>query len=560
MQHIVSFISKELQNRQLDRPCSICSGKPCNSCTSRDQLAAEIQDTQEQLAEIDRTLSRLLTQHLELISQANQTHCALILGLPLEISSYIFELCIPALCGNAPDSLFSVQSQALNLGAVCKGWRRIALSTPRLYTVLPICLGTPRLLGHAGVIETWLHRSKGLPLSIYLYDSKTNYLGEKKGDFEAVETYRLVASIADLLKKHTYRWKLLDVSVPAKFLPVINAAEATSPVFHTLRLCTPGGDHSSPSKYRLSNFKPVHLTLESVAFDDLFINVSNITHADLRRMQISACLQFLQQAPALTCFKLSDIEDSQLGPFTTASTTAFIVHPILREFEYENPEDDLEHETLFDRISFPALEKLSISLQGGSLPTDTLSSFFARSTSRIKELHIRDCWLDNSSFPRFLGKLPTLTDLHVIMQQNEYDSFSPEELFLTLAKSGEPDRVIDEPTGIKTIRHVFLPNLKFFKYTANIQAEVDFPWASVPNIFGPPSAWFSPLCRPLTCFHLEFPRGPIFFPVEMDIDVIPSLLALRNGGIHLTIERNGVDIFENLRTWPDNAYTGCRPQ
>ena len=180
MQCIVAAISKDLQSRQLDRPCTVCSGRPCDSCTSKVRLAAQIQDTQEQLAEMDRTLRQLLNQHLELISQANQTHCTLILGLPLEILSYIFELCIPALCSNASDSLSLVRSQALNLGAVCRGWRCIALSTPRLYTVLPICLGTPRLLGHTSVMETWLHRSKGSPLSIYLYDSKKNYLDSER--------------------------------------------------------------------------------------------------------------------------------------------------------------------------------------------------------------------------------------------------------------------------------------------------------------------------------------------------------------------------------------------
>ena len=114
--------------------------------------------------------------------------------------------------------------------------------------------------------------------------------------------------MADLLKKHSYRWKLLDINIPAKFLPAFNDAEAISPVFHTLCLCTPG-NHPSPSKYQLNNLKPVHLTLESVPFDDLFVNVSNITHADLQQMQISACLQFLQEAPALTCYKLSEIDD-----------------------------------------------------------------------------------------------------------------------------------------------------------------------------------------------------------------------------------------------------------
>ena len=159
---------------------------------------------------MDRTLRQLLNQHLELISQANQTHCTLILGLPLEILSYIFELCIPALCSNASDSLSLVRSQALNLGAVCRGWRHIALSTPRLYTVFPVCLGTPRLLGYFEIIEAWLHQSKGLPLSIYLYDSQKKYLGKRKGHSESMETYRRVDKIVDLLKEHSYRWKLLD--------------------------------------------------------------------------------------------------------------------------------------------------------------------------------------------------------------------------------------------------------------------------------------------------------------------------------------------------------------
>ena len=159
---------------------------------------------------MERRLRRLHSQHLEIISQVNQTYCAIILHLLLEISAYIFDLCISAPCINAPGSLCSVQSQVLCLGAVCRGWRHIALSTPRLYTVFPVCLGTPRLLGYFKIIEAWLHQLKGLPSSIYLYDSQKKYLGKRKGHSESMETYRRVDKIVDLLKEHSYRWKLLD--------------------------------------------------------------------------------------------------------------------------------------------------------------------------------------------------------------------------------------------------------------------------------------------------------------------------------------------------------------
>ena len=67
----------------------------------------------------------------------NAYHDCFVLNLPPEVGSYIFvlsremEIIEANQHGGSPTLLF---------GAVCKGWRELALSTPRLWTTLDLRL------------------------------------------------------------------------------------------------------------------------------------------------------------------------------------------------------------------------------------------------------------------------------------------------------------------------------------------------------------------------------------------------------------------------------------
>ncbi|KAJ7487102.1 hypothetical protein FB451DRAFT_1127328 [Mycena latifolia] len=71
--------------------------------------------------------------------------------------SEIFWFCLPS----RPGPL--TREAPLLLGNICKEWRNVALSTPQLWKY--IHLDEPRSEGICLLLETWLTRGRGCPLS-----------------------------------------------------------------------------------------------------------------------------------------------------------------------------------------------------------------------------------------------------------------------------------------------------------------------------------------------------------------------------------------------------------
>ncbi|KIM35590.1 hypothetical protein M413DRAFT_346572 [Hebeloma cylindrosporum] len=96
--------------------CSILEGGPCPACKEHLQLEKKHREIQERF----RTLR----------TKMNATHDPFILRLPPETASHIFLLSMGErdTCQVSGDGL----PTPFLLGAVCRGWRQLARSTPRL--------------------------------------------------------------------------------------------------------------------------------------------------------------------------------------------------------------------------------------------------------------------------------------------------------------------------------------------------------------------------------------------------------------------------------------------
>ncbi|KAJ6585424.1 hypothetical protein B0H19DRAFT_892038, partial [Mycena capillaripes] len=107
----------------------------------------------------------------EVLKEEIEAHKALISPmrhLPQDLLQEIFTSCLPT----KHNALVDPQSAPLLLGFICRHWRKIAHSTPRLWASLhiPISTQTDRLSGFVsafeGIVDSWLGRSGACPLSI----------------------------------------------------------------------------------------------------------------------------------------------------------------------------------------------------------------------------------------------------------------------------------------------------------------------------------------------------------------------------------------------------------
>ncbi|KAJ7157211.1 hypothetical protein C8R46DRAFT_959114 [Mycena filopes] len=143
----------------------------------------------DRLVEVDASIADLKS-HLQLLEETRrllqeQLDCIVypILSLPPEITSEIFLECLPPppspSMGSRQQSSHRNNVAPLLLFYVCRAWRKIALSTPRLWDSLHLFHSTirrfPRTSTMAKVITDWFSRagSSPLTLSLRLYVAQT---------------------------------------------------------------------------------------------------------------------------------------------------------------------------------------------------------------------------------------------------------------------------------------------------------------------------------------------------------------------------------------------------
>ncbi|KAF5347268.1 hypothetical protein D9756_009981 [Leucocoprinus leucothites] len=142
-----------------------------------------------------KALNTFIDCHKELMSPFNR--------LPPDILQEIFYHCLPI----SRNATMSIDEPPLSLGRVCKRWRHIAYSTPRLWTTLHIVavplsylVSNQRDKALLDAISSWLSRSGALPLSISVYHDVPSPSGGRLMNNE-VQPY------LNIIARHAHRWK-----------------------------------------------------------------------------------------------------------------------------------------------------------------------------------------------------------------------------------------------------------------------------------------------------------------------------------------------------------------
>ncbi|KAJ6582860.1 hypothetical protein DFH09DRAFT_1144787 [Mycena vulgaris] len=128
------------------------------------ELTDEISRMQQLLNELTQkrdALDDFIAAHLAMVSPARR--------LPEDIIRHVFMACLPS---HRNPFIISNESPLL-LCQICSDWRRLALSTPRLWAAVHVVVpGEPKAQVLAGLLKNWLNRSGVLPLSISVVFSR----------------------------------------------------------------------------------------------------------------------------------------------------------------------------------------------------------------------------------------------------------------------------------------------------------------------------------------------------------------------------------------------------
>ena len=199
------------------------------SASQTDLVLDTISDTQYQIAVIDANLTGLMVKVDELRSKRDALvhyttrHSALIAPirrLPPEVMSEIFLHCMAPVDPFDPRESPRLDKSPLLVSQLCSRWRKIALSTPRLWTSFALTIQPKYLKDDVLLAKTWLGRSGTCPLSIAL-GSRGNYS-------------RSMQSLTDVFLLHCERWYDIQLSLPIPVIRTLSTAKNRLPMLHSI--------------------------------------------------------------------------------------------------------------------------------------------------------------------------------------------------------------------------------------------------------------------------------------------------------------------------------------
>jgi hypothetical protein len=387
--------------------CSTSNNHFC-PCGELEQLEGQIRDF----------LHSALKKRQELRLRVNHFHNQKFRQTPPEVVSYIFSFYVssvqleqpvgpPRWCRPSKHKL----SGPLVLGAVCRKWREIAWSTPRLWSSIIISLSPKSFSSKLAVAREWLGRSGQHPLSIYIV-KRSRY------PHNIADNLLPMLPMIHLLNKYAGRWHHLGFyAIPCGLLSAfkINLNDQGLQGASTLHIANMLHDPAEgwvDTPPIVQGFSPTVIELSHVPFSSIGISWSRATRVQALGFSVDECIELFRRAPLLTdCTFLDVRSDQQKYPLPNGN----IIHTGLNSLYLQLGDSVLN--TFLCHLSFPSLVELHLQVQADGINdaplTDKLLSFFERSPL-LKTLKLLGPIIEHDSeLVRVLSTTPALTHLYI---------------------------------------------------------------------------------------------------------------------------------------------------
>ncbi|KAJ7226247.1 hypothetical protein B0H12DRAFT_1030545 [Mycena haematopus] len=285
-----------------------------------------------------------------------------ILSVPPEIVQEIFVFCVPA---DSEPLVADPKVAPLVLLNVCRKWREIALSTPRLWASIRVNLRSRCFDNSLPLLDCWLTRARSVPLSVAVV--YMNYEDNPSPDL-------LISSLV----RSSEQWQDMRLELPFKDLQRLNGIEGRVPLLRKLLI----GPTDAYFAGMLEGLRMTPITafshaplLREVHLVTGFPFTLELPWAQLTKLQATSlsvceCLEILEASPALVectlslrhsfdtahAKRISPLEDLQVLTLRTSGFHADLLHcltlPVLRELQFHiapsaSSEDSLAKVTSF---------------------------------------------------------------------------------------------------------------------------------------------------------------------------------------------------------------------
>ncbi|CAA7270695.1 unnamed protein product [Cyclocybe aegerita] len=501
-------------------PCPLGDDARCNPCIDLILLEERILDTK-------KVLDGLIEEHRAFRSKLNEVHDPLFKKLPPELVSRVFIACLPENKNNPNEAGYldplplslpiRRSSTPLLLASICEIWRQLAFATPQLWSSIFIQLKPENVQYQTKVVERWLGRSGGVPLSLHIV-----YREWRPGNVHATSIDSFIP-IIDLLNQHSDRWQDLDLALPHPLISRLGRNSQAATRLNTIRVAlhrdAPVGTHLFP----ITDVLPVPTVVDIMGLPFSSANVSwrSVTSVKFGWIDVGECLALFQQAPQMTSCAIEFLQDAPAGFVTLPQ---HLVHRHLHSLTIDTSSPASMGPLCYSLI-LPSLKELVYGPYGR---LESLHSLVARSSCPLTKLNLT---LNGACTPTnladFLHQTPMLESL----------SFGPirlnDDLLGLFANTAPATDAQDERENI------FLPHLQEL---AIRQCRRLFSWASIPKLF--------PLASDIGNFPLKSLTLDIsgdYDPAIDDGESANRILDLIDGGVNIAIKGINRDLIQEAR-------------
>jgi hypothetical protein len=500
----------------------------CYRCGDAVEKAEEGGDPWDELAELDALLKRLRLKRRGLIRKVNRFHSPIVRQLPPDITSTIFEFCLPDF-SDYPLALstYSVSSpiSPLSLGSICSYWRDIAWSTPSLWSSMVVHNPSKHFV--TGIAPEWLTRSGLLPLSIRI-SSTFEYLNNA------------VFALVDIINQYSTRWSNLDLKIPDVCYQRFHAVGNHAPILRSIGIHCSADVGPRSLNFQLKSCPRLErASLSKFPMDGSNFQWDNLTHVTLLSMSLPDTFRILRKTPRLVV--------CQIGGFTFEQ---HIEPPILSSMRSLLLLNMSIAKDLLDSLVAPHLEEFNLPFFHHLGTEAVITSFFRRSACSLRSLSMEfDISRYFEELMDILQSMPLLTTLTIISARWATQSYGthttgeeyhPRSIFQLLAKI-----LFSQSTSLQ---QGFLPNLKILKYTGKLSLSVH-P-GNYEDIYPLPPA-DNAVHGPLQLFKLDLHPA-----TRMSGSLISYISSLAERGVTVEVISGSEDILQSsidYHRWRENS-------
>ncbi|KAJ7685642.1 hypothetical protein DFH06DRAFT_48335 [Mycena polygramma] len=322
--------------------------------------------------------------------------------VPTEILAEIFVHCLPGDDFVSPD----LATAPLVLCGICRRWREVAISTPRLWSSLFIDFDL-RAAYETGLYETWLSRAGDTPLSLSLPLQE-----DRSVDAGLVDS--LLKSIVGLSRQ----WQQIEINIGDAWARFISPAEMRFPSLEKLDIFVVL-DNLSISFCEAPKLREVTIGRHSPR---LQLPWSQLTKLRCDNVPIPSLLGILRD-----CSNLLD-GNSQVDVDPSALPLSVLHHSCLQRLElgpvYQNSVMTRNVMPVLDCLKIHGLQSLTLKFPFYfTIPTTDMSpflSFISRSSCQLHALILAGVPTTSDALIECLKATPSLVHLKLTFRPNHF--------------------------------------------------------------------------------------------------------------------------------------------